>query len=613
MSAGPGAPPPSGPPTGRPSGPPSGPPSGGPAWGQPPSAYGPPPGNPPGGWDHAQFGGGQQPQGRNGKKWAVGVGAVVAGALVVGGGAYAGVQLLSGGDNGPQPAEALPSSTFAYASIDLTKSGEAVKTLLKFPAFQQHVKLGAGQDVRETLVDAILSDQDSSSCGQMSWDSDFKPWLGNRAAVAGVDVSDKPVPVVVIEVTDAGKAKAEFDKLSKCSGDMAYTVSGDWALLGPKSAPIDQLAKDASSSSLADDSSYKKWTGEVGDQGAVVAYAAPKAGEMIASAFESYAGVLGGLSSGSASSGSGIATPPTTSAFTNPPTTDCSTDPYDPACQGAGPMSQLAQACPGLESDPTAGMGQLKASLQKFQGAAATLRFKNGGAEIEAAGDFGQQAPTGQDAGDVVGALPGDTAATIGLSLGDNWFDTVIQSLSSVCGPSFNPTQLESQLSQMTGLSFPGDINTLLGKGFALSLGGDFDPSSIQSPADIPAALTIKGDASAIQGVLDKIKAKIGNADQGMLDSDSKGDVVAVGPSSTYRSKVLGPGGLGSDSTFKDVVPHADGAGAIVFVDFDKFDDLVAKEAGPDALANFKPLKALGISAWIDGSTTHYFMRLSTD
>jgi hypothetical protein len=281
--------------------------------------------------------------------------------------------------------------------------------------------------------------------------------------------------------------------------------------------------------------------------------------------------------------------------------------------QTGPPGSSLGGVCPGLGGDPGAATNQLKSTLQRFGGAAATLRFKDGGVEVESAADLGSTRAAGGNAGDLVGSLPADTAAAVGVSLGENWLDTVLHRFSAVCGPGFDPSGIESQLTLLTGLTFPDDINTLLGTGMALSLGSGFDPSALTSPADLPIALSIKGDSAKIQAVLDKIRARIGNGDHGLLDSDAKGDTVAIGPSSSYRSKVLGAGGLGSNSTFTDVVPHASGSSVILYVNFDQLDDVVSKAVGADELANFKPLKAFGVSGWVDGTTTHSFVRLSTD
>ena len=84
----------------------------------------------------------------------IAVGAAV-GAVAVGGLAWAAWSFFS---TGAQPAEALPDSTLAYASIDLDPSGgqkiEALRTLQKFPAFKDQVGIDSDDDIREWIFDA---------------------------------------------------------------------------------------------------------------------------------------------------------------------------------------------------------------------------------------------------------------------------------------------------------------------------------------------------------------------------------------------------------------------------------------------------------------------------
>ena len=55
-----------------------------------------------------------------------------------------------------------------------------------------------------------------------------------------------------------------------------------------------------------------------------------------------------------------------------------------------------------------------------------------------------------------------------------------------------------------------------------------------------------------------------------------------------------------------------------MFVDFDGADGWLERfvssiGGSDDDVANAKPLDALGVSAWVDGDTSHFVLRLSTD
>ena len=116
------------------------------------------------------------------RKRLLAVGAVVAAAGVIGAGAWAATSFFA---TGAQPAEALPASTVAYASLDLDPSGgqkiEAIQTLRKFPAFNDELDLDTDDDLRETVFNEFFG---ADVCERVDYDDDIEPWLGSRAAVA---------------------------------------------------------------------------------------------------------------------------------------------------------------------------------------------------------------------------------------------------------------------------------------------------------------------------------------------------------------------------------------------------------------------------------------------
>ena len=208
-----------------------------------------------------------------------------------------------------------------------------------------------------------------------------------------------------------------------------------------------------------------------------------------------------------------------------------------------------------------------------------------------------------------VGNLPATTAAAVSLSLPDNAWDRIMDSFGKVCGPGFDRTKIESKIAQATGLSAPGDLNALLGKGLTLALGGGVDVTQIHKPSDAPVALLLNGDASSVQGIVTKLLAKLPPGFG--VTASTKGNDVVVSADGTYASS-LGSGGLGNDATFKDVVPDAGNSLATIFVNFDQLEASFAKL--PSKIAeNLKPLKALGLSEQVNGGEAHFFLRISTN
>ncbi len=546
---------------------------------------------------------GPRSEGGRGKKPALIAGGVIA-ALLVGGGVWAATWYFS---TGAQPSEALPDSTIGYMSIDLDPSGaqkiEALKMLNKFPAIKDQLGLDAQDDVRKRLFEEI---QKSGDCKDLDYGDDIEPWLGDRAAVAAVDTGEEqPTPVVVVQVKDADKADAGLSKLRDCgqasepgtiggSSDSTggWAIDGDWAVIAEDEKIAQQVADDAAESSLSDDADFQKWTDEAGDPGVVTMYAAPTAGKYVAKNLSEFTGIFGGSASSCAYS-----------------STDPSPDPSIDPCGDNG----------SYESNnpmPT----EMADALEEFKGAAATLRFSDGALELEMAGDPGisREGLYGTDRGaDVVATLPEDTAAAIGIGFQDGWFTDFVDQIASYSGGETTADEMMSQLAQESGLDLPDDAETLAGDSMALSVGSDFDLDTFFNSGDgsgIPIAGKLHGDPDAMKAVLDKLGQDMSTEEASALNTDSEGDMLAIGPNADYRSQVLHDGNLGDSAVFKDVVREADKASALVYVNFDA-GDWLTKLANDDkeALDNLEPLEGFGISAWQEDDAAHAVVRLTTN
>jgi hypothetical protein len=517
--------------------------------------------------------GGGAPLGREpssgGRRKAVLAGTAVVGLAAVGAGVWAAASFFA---TGAQPAEALPASTIGYASVDLDPSGgqklEAFRMLDKFPAFEEEIGLDADDDIKRRIFEeAGLAD----TCDGLDYAKHVEPWLGDRAAVAAVDLGkEQPVPVGILEVTDADAAAGGLDKLRECADEQAgWTIDGDWAVVAETEALAREVVSETAEGNLADDSTYRQRMEEVGEAGVANLYVAAEAGQHLADYFEHLV-----------------------------------------------PFGEMGPGAPsGLPDEVTQGM-------RGFKGMAATLRFDDGALEFEAVSEAATMQQGGfiaTDAGDdVLASLPEDTAAAIGIGFEDGWAQRYLDQVTAQLGGGPQADKLIAQAEMWTGLELPEDVETLLGDSTVLAVGADFDPEVFEnSPdgSDVPIGLKMKGDPEAIERVLDKIRGRIGPASSGPLGSSSEGDVVVVGPNADYRARMVGDGGLGDSETFRDVVRESERAGGIVFVNFDAGDgwlDALAEE-DPEAKENLAPLDAFGASTWQDGDTSHAMVRLTTD
>ncbi|HRK46773.1 MAG TPA: DUF3352 domain-containing protein, partial [Nocardioides sp.] len=562
----------------------------------PPS--GPPPSGPP---EFLESGGGApmpaQPGAGSAKK-ALLIGGGVVGLAAVAVGAWAAYGFLS---TGPQPAEALPAGTLGYASIDLDPSGgqkiEALRTLNKFPAFEDEVGIDTDDDIRKAIFDKI---QDDADCAGLDYGDDIEPWLGDRAAFAAVDVGgDDPDPVVVLQVKDADQADTGLDTIKACddSGDLGWAIEGDWAILAESSDIAEKVVKATEKGSLADDDDFQRWTSEAGDAGVVTLYAGPEAGDYFAEHADSMFGFpLGMVDDYACSMELPSDAEPGDSFDSNSFDSDCG----DPSAGGSDLSAELEQ------------------KLRDFQGLAVTVRFDGGAIEVEAAGDSSvmPRGLTGGGTADVVQSLPADTGAVFGLGFADGWFGDLVDYVAPYAGS--DPDELMDQLSELTGLDLPGDAETLAGDSAAVALGSDFDPESFfasEDGSDIPVAIKIQGDPDEIESVLDKLRDQAGPGAT-VLESDQDGNTIVIGPNADYRAEVLADGGLGDEAVFKDVVREADQAHTVLFVNVDEFEDVIKDAAGEDDeefVDNLEPVAGFGVTAWIDGDVTHAVARLTTD
>lgn len=481
---------------------------------------------------------------------------------------------------GDQPAEALPAGTLGYVGIDADPSGaqkiEALRTLNKFPGIKDEIGLASDGDIKRRIFEEILND---GSCENLDYADDIEPWLGDRFAVAAVEVGEaEPAPVFVVQVSDASAADEGFTKLRSCGGESGDSQEGGWAIedgwaLVAETADIAaQVVEARGEGTLADDADFQKWTDSAGDPGIITAYAAPAAGAFFADAV---------------SAGTGVQ------------------DDFD-----AGFGGPLVADVPEEFLD----------ALQDFGGAGMTVRFDDGALEMETASSLemlGLNVLTGSDRGaETIGTMPENTAAAFGIGFADGWFDDLVEYASTFTGGEVDLDEIIAQIEDETGLSLPEDAETLAGESLAFAISADVDADTFFNSADgsdVPVGVKIRGDADEIEDVLGKLVG--GQAlPENIVGTDDDDGFVVIGPNPDYREELLRDGGLGDTDVFKEVT-REDGPSAVLFVNFDAGDNWLADLVGDDqeVRENIEPLAGLGISAWSEDEVGHSVLRITTD
>lgn len=552
--------------------------------------------------------------GAAGKRTAIIGGVSIAVLAVLGAGAYAAVNLMGGGS---QPAEALPDTTVGLVSLDLDPSAdqkvEAIKTLRKFPDVEKNLDVESDTDLRKYVFDKLVDDSD---CKKLDYEDDIKPWIGERVALGAVGNGKKsPSPVIALQVEDAGKAKKGVEKIIDCGDtddDFGYAFNDDYLILSDGTKEAKSIAADAKKSPLSDDATYKKWTDAVGDPGVVSFYMAPEAAGLIADE-------IGGFDDLIPSPDSLTDVVPGTEPGADQ---DLGTEPDLDTDQMAYTPGSTGPARSGTSTEDD-GDEAVKKAMKDFKGAAGTIRFADGGMEMEFVGGGAKKVQSGAKVGKAIENLPKDTALVLGVGVPGDFAKTMLDGVESSLGSLADKSigQAETEL----GVELPDDLQTLLGKAVTLSIGGDAPESvsDIKGPSDLPVGLRITGDPDEIKGVIAKIEQRTGHTlEELQVKVQAEGDHLVLSPSGDYADSLLKDGALGDNGNFKSVVPEADKSTAVFYIDFDtKWRETLASLAegfgGPDLgdsiRDNSDPLEALGISAWLDGEASHVLVKLTTD
>ena len=514
-----------------------------------------------------------------------GVIAVVAAAVVavLAGGAYAAYSYLDGG--GPQPADVLPASTVAVVSVDLDPSAgqkiAAIKSIRRFPTLKKSLGLEADDDLREYVFDKLTA---GGECSQ-DFDKDVKPWLGKRAAFAGVDLGgSSPVPVIALQITDPAKARNGFDSIVRCLDpeDFAFVVGDDYLIASDSAEHAQQVLDGGKDKPLADDASYQKWTDEAGDAGVLNFWVGKRAAGYAEDLLDEFSGgftegLLGGT--------------------------------------GGGDDESFAEEDFDGSPDP---LQSAKDALDGFQGLGGTVRFAGGGMELSIAGGGIERISDLATVGKQFGELPADTALALGFGVTDDYAERTIDELGG-------DGDFVAEAEQETGLDLPEDLQTLLGKAVIVSVGGDAPASldQLEDVDDIPAGIVIHGDADRIKEIIATAEDNLGmHLSDIPLVVEGSDDKLAIATSSGYAQDLLESGDLGAADGFRDAVPDADSAAGILFLDFDSewtdtFASTVESEegagSGDEVRDNIAPLRTVGFSTWVDGEVSHALLKVTTN
>ncbi len=215
------------------------------------------------------------------------IGLVVAVIIASAGGFFIWQKLAA---HGGQPESAVPATAVAYAEVDLDPSADQKlklrDQLRKIPGVKAKVS-ATGTDLKEELLKSALG-----NVPIVDYDSDVKPWLGDRIAVAVIPgTTNEPEPIILLQHKDKAKAETAMRKLfgalsmdkrsgpgstssddsmdlsidSGSSSPKAYAVGNEYIVMGSSQSVVDAAVAAAAAVNL---SSAKNYTADVATLGA---------------------------------------------------------------------------------------------------------------------------------------------------------------------------------------------------------------------------------------------------------------------------------------------------------------------------------------------------------
>jgi hypothetical protein len=473
------------------------------------------------------------------------------------------VRGLSGG--GSQPEDALPGGAIAFAKVDLDPPAgqkiNAIRFLRKFPALKD--KVGLNADLRESLFEGMA---EGAGWGNLSFDEDVAPWLGQRIGIAAYPGGEGDAPrmfgaagnvVVALQVTDEAKARAGLDRLSAASdigSDPGVVVRDGYALLAENQAAADQAAKDAADGVLAADAEFSADLAALGDGVASV--------WLNMDAMGSLAGLTG-------LAGFGLL--------------------------GVGGTSPGAKSTGGRTS-----------YVVRFDGGdALEVRGASTGASSLQAPDKSLQA---------FNDLPEDSVVAFGLAGGNKlvagFFDSLRATIddSGPGGPEGGFDSMVADAERELGIDLPDDLAVLLGSNLVAAMRDDQAGST---RLEVGARVTTDGPrAVALVDKINKATAALGS--DVAIERRLTDDGVVMATSSGQVELLLKNGGLGDRDAVRRALPDVGGATAALWVDIRSLlRGFMGSEGGNE---NVDPIAGLGVTAQVaDNGTATYRLRLVTD
>jgi len=198
----------------------------------------------------------------------LGVVTAVVTALVLGAGSFAAYTLLAGGRVALDAQ--VPADAVAFAEINLDPpAGQKVAAMRFFRHLPGMKTPEKARDLTEGLLEPVIQ----SPADRQKFAENVNPWLGRHAAVAADPQGSRIEPIVLVEATDIGKARAGLDELARDERTpYGYVVAGQTVVLARTQAVAQAAVDDAHRGSLHGNDTFQRDVRLVGDDGVLTTW-----------------------------------------------------------------------------------------------------------------------------------------------------------------------------------------------------------------------------------------------------------------------------------------------------------------------------------------------------
>ena len=472
---------------------------------------------------------------------------VVVLAIILAGGGFTAYKLLA--SKGGQPDKWAPANSMAYVKIDLDPSASAKVAAWEFERkFPDAPKIASADQLKDGLLQSIFA---ADTRDQINYDTDVKPWVGDRLGIAVYpDALGKPAVVGILEVKDAAKARAGIEKLNTESGSHAvgYSIQGGYAIVGQDQASVDAAVAAARQSNITSNHNFSNDLAQLKDDRVVTAWW--DAGATLKAMSASLpADARGLLSSGSLT--------------------------------GLPNMNDIGRVVMGVRVQPS--YVELEGRILDSKTTDASKAFASGNARA------------------TLGDLPGGSVMGVALANPEQLIKTELATLSSGLLGAGLQSELD-QASAQLGIKLPDDAENLLGSGIAAGID--------RIPADDPdlknpffTVLTHQDDVTSGLHTAQLLTSLLGIDGNLTLNAKAQGSNVVI-----TNDDQPGSGKLADDASFKNALSGMPDKSVVAgYLNI----GALATAAGPDAPDAAKHLGGLGFYIGTDSTSPVFGAKLT--